>query len=50
MADEGFKRKLNANLSAYIEGYGRLMNDDEEATVRTLKSYHSEVFECIRPP
>jgi hypothetical protein len=50
MADEGFKLKLNANLSADIEGYGVLMDDDEEATVRTLKSYHCEVVECIRPP
>ena len=36
MADEGFKRKLTAILSADVEGYSRLMGDDEEATVRTL--------------
>ena len=36
MADEGFKRKLAAILSADVEGYSRLMDDDEEATVRTL--------------
>ena len=36
MADEGFKHIFNANLSADIEGYGRLMDDEEEATVRTF--------------
>jgi adenylate cyclase len=30
---EGFKRKLAAILSADVEGYSRLMGDDEEATV-----------------
>jgi len=34
MADEGFKRKLAAILSADVEGYSRLMDDDEEATLR----------------
>ena len=32
MADEGFKRKLTAILSADVEGYSRLMGEDEEAT------------------
>jgi adenylate cyclase len=36
MAEEGFKRKLAAILSADVEGYSRLMDDDEEKTVRTL--------------
>jgi adenylate cyclase len=36
MAEKGFKRKLTAILSADIEGYSRLLNDDEEATVRAL--------------
>ena len=39
MAEEGFKRKLAAILSADVEGYSRLMGDDEEATVRTLTTY-----------
>ena len=39
MVDEGFKRKLTAILSADVEGYSRLMGDDEEATVRTLKTF-----------
>ena len=28
MAEEGFKRKLAAILSADVEGYSRLMDDD----------------------
>ena len=32
MAEEGFKRKLAAILSANVESYSRLMDDDEEAT------------------
>jgi TolB-like protein/class 3 adenylate cyclase/Tfp pilus assembly protein PilF len=43
MADEGFKRKLAAILSADVEGYSRLMDDDEEATVRTLTAYRSAI-------
>ena len=39
MADEGFKRKLTAILSADAVGYSRLMGDDEEATIRTLTEY-----------
>jgi adenylate cyclase len=39
MAGEGFKRKLAAILSADVEGYSRLMDDDEEATARTLTSF-----------
>ena len=35
MTEEGFKRKLTAILSADVEGYSRLMGDDEEATVWT---------------
>jgi len=39
MAEKGFKRKLTAILSADVEGYSRLMGEDEEATVRTLTAY-----------
>ena len=39
MADESFKRKLAAILSADVKGYSRLMDDNEEATVRTIKAY-----------
>jgi adenylate cyclase len=30
------ERKLAAILSADVQGYSRLMGDDEEATIRTL--------------
>jgi adenylate cyclase len=43
MAEEGFKRKLAAILSADVEGYSLLMNDDEEATVRTLTTYRTAI-------
>jgi adenylate cyclase len=46
MADEGFKRKLTAILSADVEGYSRLMGDDEESTIRTLKDYR-ETMEML---
>jgi TolB-like protein/class 3 adenylate cyclase/predicted Zn-dependent protease len=48
MAEEGFKRKLTAILSADVEGYSRLMGDDEEATVRTLKSYREVLTTLIQ--
>ena len=48
MADEGFKRKLTAILSADVEGYSRLMGDDEEATVRTLTSYREALTTLIQ--
>ncbi len=48
MAKEGFKRKLTAILSADVEGYSRLMGDDEEATVRTLTSYREVLSTLIK--
>jgi len=48
MADEGFKRKLAAILSADVEGYSRLMDDDEEATVRTLTSYRTSIADLVQ--
>jgi class 3 adenylate cyclase/TolB-like protein len=39
MAAEEFKRKLTAILSADVEGYSRLMGEDEDATIRTLTTY-----------
>ena len=36
MTQKGFKRKLTAILSADVEGYSRLMGDDEEDTVGTI--------------
>jgi len=48
MADKGFRRKLTAILSADVEGYSRLMGDDEEATVRTLTSYREVLSTLIQ--
>jgi len=39
MSAEGFTRKLAAIFSADVEGYSRLMGDDEEATIQTLTAY-----------
>ena len=39
MAQESFKRKLTAILSADVEGYSRLMAEDEEGTIRSIKAY-----------
>ena len=47
MAEEGFKRKLAAILSADVEGYSRLMREDEEATIRTLKAYRTAMTRLI---
>ena len=47
MAEAGFKRKLTAILSADVEGYSRLMGEDEEATVLTLKSYREVLTTLI---
>ncbi len=48
MADEGFKRKLAAILSADVGGYSRLMDDDEEATVRTLTTYRTAINDLVQ--
>jgi len=43
MTQDGFKRKLAAILSADVEGYSRLMDQNEEATVRTLTTYRNAI-------
>ena len=48
MADEGFKRKLTAILSADVIGYSRLMRDDEEATVHNLAVHQVLITEIIQ--
>jgi adenylate cyclase len=48
MTQEGFKRKLTAILSADVEGYSRLMNDDEEATIQTLTAYRSTITATVQ--
>ncbi len=48
MIEEGFKRKLAAILSADVEGYSRLMDQDEEATIRILTAYRSAITDIVQ--
>jgi adenylate cyclase len=48
MTREGFKRKLAAILSADVEGYSRLMDQDEEATIRALTAYRSAITDIVQ--
>ena len=48
MPQEGFKRKLTAILSADVEGYSRLMGEDEDATIRTLTTYRELMSTIIQ--
>jgi len=48
MTQEGFKRKLTAILSADVEGYSRLMGEDEEATVSTITAYREVLSTLIQ--
>ena len=48
MSEKGFKRKLTAILSADVVGYSRLMDDDEEATIRTLTTYRQILTSIIQ--
>ena len=41
------ERKLTAILSADVEGYSRLMGEDEEGTVRTLSTYREAMSRLI---
>ena len=43
MEPKGFHRKLTAILSADVKGYSRLMEEDEEWTVRTLYTYQGVI-------
>ena len=47
MNEEHARRKLSAILSADVEGYSRLMADDEEATVQTITSYREFMTSII---
>ena len=48
MASEGVKRRLSAILSADVVGYSRLMEEDEERTVRTMESYRETVGSLVQ--
>jgi adenylate cyclase len=47
MPSENLKRKLTAILSADVAGYSRLMGEDEEATIRTLKIYREVIEDLV---
>jgi len=47
MTTERVKRKISAIFSADVEGYSRLMGDDEVATVRTLENYRNVMVDLI---
>ena len=48
MPGEDFKRKLAAILHADVKGYSRLIGEDEEATVGTLRTYREAMGLVIR--
>jgi adenylate cyclase len=48
MAEEKFRRKLTAILSADVAGYSRLMGEDEDVTIRTLTSYRELMSTLIK--
>ena len=48
MESETFPRKLTAILSADVQGYSRLMDEDEDATVHTLAAYREVMSHLIR--
>ena len=48
MTTQGVKRKLSVILSADVEGYSRLMAEDEVATVRTLTAYREVMTSLIQ--
>ena len=48
MATQDFKRRLTAIFSADVEGYSRLMREDEEATVRTITAYREVVAAVVQ--
>ena len=47
MPEERVKRKISAIFSADVEGYSRLMGEDEVATVRTLENYRTVMVDLI---
>jgi adenylate cyclase len=48
MAPENIKRKLAAILSADVQGYSRLMGEDEEGTIHTLRIYLKAITDFIQ--
>ena len=48
IATENFKRKLTTILSADVENYSRLMDKDEDATVRSQDTHRGEMISLIK--
>jgi adenylate cyclase len=48
MTTEDVKRKLTAIFSADVQGYSRLMGDDEGATVQTITAYRKVMIDLIQ--
>ncbi len=48
MEPTGLERKLTAILSADVEGYSRLMGEDEACTIRTLTAYRKVITTLIQ--
>ncbi len=48
MSEEGYRRRLAALLSADVEGYSRLMREDEDTTIRTVTEYRNVIIDLIR--
>ena len=47
MNTENFKRRLTAILNADVEGYSRLMRDDEDETIRTITAYRTAIAKLV---
>jgi adenylate cyclase len=48
MGNEDLTRRLSAILSMDVEGYSRLMREDEQATVRTLTAYRTAITHLVQ--
>jgi len=48
MNTHDFKRRLTAILSADVVGYSRLMREDEDATIRTIKLFRGAISKLIQ--
>ena len=48
MAENATQRKLTAILSADVQGYSRLMGDDDESTVNTITAYRKIISGLIQ--
>jgi adenylate cyclase len=47
MTKKGIQRKLKAIFSADVQGYSKLMGDDDEHTVNTITTYREIMFVLI---